>query len=132
MTKLHPKQVQIQTRIYKNIYAYCEKENRLIVNLDKNYKDTFVSNVAVSAGNGTNITILYSGKSNKVPDNLLDKFLCAADTSYNPSRPFRWYKGGIISYTDEKGSVKKGRKESFDIFLKQIEFPKKIWIYEID
>ena len=128
---LHPKEIKIQDSVYKN-QSYSDKGNSFTVNVDKECKDTFLSNVPAIGGKNVQITTIYSGKSNEVPVDLLEKLLCTADSSYNPSRPFRWYKGGGVALTDEVGSVEKCRNESFNFFLKQIDSPEYVFIYEME
>ena len=86
--------------------------------------------------NGTNksleITLLFSGTRKEISNELLDELLIKADTSYNPSRPFRWYKfvSGCAD-TDNKESIETFRKESLDYVLQQIDNPETFYIYKI-
>ena len=125
------KEVHIKSSIYKN--RSYSTENSWIVSRDSSDRDTFVSTVSASTGSSKiKINILYSGDHDKVPADLLENLLCVADSSYNPSRPFRWYKGHICADTNYPDSIVKCRNESFEKYLKLIDSPEKIFIYEIE
>jgi hypothetical protein len=96
-------------------------------------KDTFLSNAIPECDDKqVNINILYQGPSNKVPAELLEKLLCTGDSSYNPLRPFRWYKHQIGGNTNDPKDLERARNESFGNYLKEIENPETIFIYEME
>lgn len=89
------KQIQIAKRI-TTLKAYNNEKNGgnyFMVSLSKN-KDTFISNVRIDPKEEL-VEIIYEGSPKDIAKKLIDEYLVAADSSYNSSRPFRWYKSFI-------------------------------------
>ncbi len=132
---IEPKEIQILSQVIKTS-SYSNKESSWSM-YKSSHLDTFISNASPGEPQVGKIfiNILYQGNTKDVPVELLDKLLCRGDSSYNPMRPFRWYRSAVdfqlCAQTDTKGSVEKIRQESFDSFLSKIDNPEKIWIYEM-
>ena len=136
MNKPHPKEVQILSCYFRN-HGYSPEENYISIHKSKDVKDTFVSNVIAKTENkNLKINILFSGKPNEISPELLDKLLVTNDSSYNPSRPFRWYRSKneriIVATTTDPQSIIFSRAESFNTYLSFLGNPEIIWIYEIE
>lgn len=117
---------------------HAEGRDSIHISKSKTTLDTYISNVMPVnySVDLLDINVLYAGSTTDAPIELLDKLLCSGDSSYNPSRPFRWYRGnvfgGICVMTDEGPEViDKGRQQSFKELLEKIESPEFIWIFEI-
>lgn len=135
MSKIEHKEVKISSAIHKNL-GFSDS-NYWSIARSKQDKDTFVSTVTAKGEYGVKINILYEGKPSETPIELLEKLLCVGDSSYNPSRPFRWYKNragfnNICADTDNPVNVIKCRNESFQHYLNEIGNPDFIFIYEIE
>lgn len=77
---------------------------------------------------------LFHGTKNELSDELADELLVENDTSYNPSRPFRWYRfmNNECAMTDDDGSsVKSYRKGSINRFLEKIDSPETFFITKL-
>lgn len=130
MAKIQHKEIRLKSSINK-LKAYSD-ENYWSIHHSSD-KETFISTVtAKSSSSKIKINLLYEGLPSEVSNELLDNFLCQSDSSYNPSRPFRWYRGNICVMTTSEEEIHKGRLDSFDILLKELEYPEKIFIYEIE
>ena len=88
--------------------------------------------VSTDPSENANNRMLFEGKPNEIPTELFDKLLTASDTSYNPMRPFRWYKYiNGVSYTDDENSLKEGRIRCMVEFLKKLNNPEKLYIWSL-
>ena len=130
MNKLNHKEYLILSRITK-LKGYSD-ENFWSIGVSKDIKDTFISNVKATVSYGAKINILYEGSAKEIPVDLQEKLLCVSDSSENPSRPFRWYKGGGCGYTDDPTNIEKTRTESLNFVLEKIDNPEKVFIYELE
>lgn len=85
-----------------------------------------------------NFKILFQGTPKYCPTKIIDQILVTGDSSYNPSRPFRWYRHATefntMAFTDvkdtEEGSVMLTRKKCYDSFLEALGNPEFAIIYE--
>lgn len=135
MNEIKHKEVKIKSAVHKNM-GYSDS-NYWSVSRSRHDKDTFVSTVTAKGEYGVKVNILYEGKPSETPIELLESLLCVGDSSYNPSRPFRWYKNragfnNICADTNDPADIIKCRNESFQFYLNEIDNPEKIFIYEIE
>jgi hypothetical protein len=76
--------------------------------------------------------MVFEGKPSEMPIELFDKLFVASDSSYNPMRPFRWYKFiNGCSYTDNEDSLKEGRSRCMVEVLKKFNNPEKFYIWSL-
>lgn len=133
MDKKQPHRVfQINKKLIA-LQGYMEDGHKLCYHFGTN-NDSFISSVEPQTDSkNIRIDIIYAGKASDASEELLDKLLVSSDTSYNPSRPFRWYHftEGDCAMTDDPLSIKRVRDLSFSNLLKKIDTPEYIWIYEI-
>mgnify|MGYP003390518977 CR=1 FL=1 len=93
--------------------------------------------------------LIYNGHPLDASDEFWDSLLISGDSSYNPLRPFRWYRNfqhgdksgvqgiGYMAFTDEPKSIEENRRKSIMSYLRNLDIfgidpnnPPSIWIYE--
>lgn len=133
MSTIIHKELQVKSTITK--LKGHSAENFWSISKSTN-KDTFVSNVKAEGSKDIVVNELYQGPPADVPIELLDDLLCSGDSSYNPSRPFRWYKDysgmTICVDTSTPESIHEGRMASLKTVLDRIDNPETIFIYELE
>jgi hypothetical protein len=93
---------------------------------------TIITDLPVIPLKELDIELLYEGTLKNLPNDLIDKVLVRADSSYNPSRPFRWYKFvQLCAYTDDEQSIIDTRNASIGHMLKGIDNAEYFYIYNI-
>ena len=131
------KEIKILSSIIKN---QNYNQDKLFLNISKsNDVDTFVTNAVPIVSGPSNkslfVKILFEGDPYDVPVEILEKLLW--DNSYNPLKPFRWYKNAkehistIVADVNNHSDVINKRTQSWDGFLELLENPDKVWIYEL-
>ena len=126
----HPKEVRLISNVRK-FPSYSPERNYFTL-WKSGHDETFISNcIPVADDKGIHIKILYEGSPDDVPVELLDKLLLVYKNGDG-----NWYRKGPGTMSDICGGDSpedqaRGRKDSFDLFLAAIDFPKKIFIYEL-
>lgn len=120
-------------QIRKNISARPAFQGN-VIGITKNvFPDTFISNCRpVSNSNDIRVKVLYEGKSDTIPDDVIDEVLTIATNVDTSKQPFRWYQftSEAAAISDLKGT-QASRRVATKTLLERIGTPEFVWIFEV-